>query len=112
MRAQSADIAPTFTKDVVPILQAKCQVCHQPHSIAPMSLLTYDQARKYASRIKARVVARIMPPWHIDKTVGIQAFKNDRSLSDAQIATIARWVDAGAPEGDPKDMPPVAREVS
>jgi mono/diheme cytochrome c family protein len=105
----AATPAPTFTKDVVPILQAKCQVCHQPNSIAPMSLLTYDQAKKYAGRIKARVVARIMPPWHIDKTVGIQAFKNDRSLSDAQIQTIARWVDAGAPEGDAKDMPPAMK---
>ncbi|HEY2848382.1 MAG TPA: hypothetical protein VGI97_00765, partial [Gemmatimonadaceae bacterium] len=101
--------APTFTKDVAPILQAKCQVCHQPNSIAPMSLLTYEQAKKYATRIKSRVVARIMPPWHIDKTVGIQAFKNDRSLSDAQISTIARWVDAGTPEGDPKDLPPAVK---
>jgi mono/diheme cytochrome c family protein len=96
----------TYAKHVAPILQEKCQVCHQPNSIAPMPLLTYDDAKKYATRIKARVTARVMPPWHIDKTVGIQAFKNDRSLSDDQIRTIARWVDGGAPMGDPKDLPP------
>jgi hypothetical protein len=77
-----------FTKDVAPILQSKCQECHQPGSIAPMSLITYEDARKYARRIKTRVSARVMPPWHIDKTVGIQEFKNDRSLSDQQIATL------------------------
>src|SRR5512145_2271539 len=75
----------TFTKDVVPILQQKCQVCHQPNSIAPMSLLTYEETRKYGSRIKARVASRVMPPWHIDKNLGIRDFKNDRSLSDDQI---------------------------
>ena len=96
----------TYAKDVAPIFQAKCQVCHQPGSIAPMSLLNYDDAKKYAARIKARVAARVMPPWHIDKTVGIQSFKNDRSLSDDQIQTIVRWVDDGAPMGDPKDAPP------
>jgi hypothetical protein len=70
-----------------------------------MSLTTYEEARPWARAIKARVVARQMPPWHIDKTVGIQHFKNDRSLTDAQIDTLARWADAGAPMGDPKDMP-------
>ncbi|HUL73728.1 MAG TPA: hypothetical protein VLT86_11540 [Vicinamibacterales bacterium] len=96
----------TFAKDVAPILQQKCQVCHQPNSIAPMSLLTYDDAKAYARRIKTKVTQRLMPPWYIDKTVGIQHFKNDRSLSDAEIATISRWVDDGAPMGDPKDLPP------
>ena len=103
------EAVPTFAKDVAPIFQAKCQVCHQPNSIAPMSLLSYDDAKKYASKIRARVVARVMPPWHIDKTVGIQSFKNDRSLTDAQITTIAKWVDGGAPLGDPKDLPPAAK---
>ena len=98
--------AVTYAKHVAPIFQQKCQECHQPGSIAPMSLLTYDDARKYAKRIKARVEARVMPPWHIDKTVGIQQFKNDRSLTDAQISTIGRWVDDGTPMGDPADLPP------
>src|SRR5213082_2161997 len=96
----------TFTKDVAPIFQAKCQQCHQPNSIAPMSLITYQDARPWARSIKERVASHQMPPWHIDKTVGVQKFKNDMSLSDDQIDTIVRWVDGGAPQGDPKDMPP------
>ena len=96
----------TFTKHVAPILQQKCQVCHQPNSIAPMSLLTYDDAKKYADEIRANVTERVMPPWHIDKTVGIHDFKNDRSLSDEQIATIVRWMDTGMPVGKKEDMPP------
>ena len=96
----------TFTKDVAPILQEKCQGCHRAGSMAPMSLVTYEETRPWAKAIKQRVVTRNMPPWHLDKTVGIQHFENDMSLNDAQISTIARWVDAGAPQGDPKDMPP------
>jgi len=95
----------TFAKHVAPILQQKCQVCHRPGSIAPMSLLTYEDARRFAPLMKARVAARTMPPWHIDKTVGIQRFKNDRSLTDDQVSVLVRWVDAGAPLGDPKDLP-------
>jgi hypothetical protein len=95
----------TFAKDVVPILQEKCQMCHRAGEMAPMSLVTYEETRPWAKAIKERVVTRNMPPWHMDKTVGIQHFQNDFSLSDAQIATIARWVDGGAPMGDPKDMP-------
>src|SRR6185503_510810 len=104
--ARSPHEAVTFARDVAPIMQRKCQTCHQPGSIAPMSLLTYNDAREYADEIKERVIAREMPPWHIDKTVGIQEFKNDRSLSDAEIKAIAAWVDAGAPEGDKKHAPP------
>ena len=106
--ADSATAAPTvtFTRDVSRILQDKCQQCHQPNSIAPMSLITYEDVRPWARSIKQRVVTRQMPPWHVDMSVGVHEFKNDISLSDAQIDTIARWVDAGAPEGDPKDMPP------
>ena len=103
---QQAAGAVTFAKDVAPILQQKCQVCHQPNSIGPMSLLTYEDARKYARRIKTKVSDRLMPPWHLDKTVGIQQFKNDRSLTDREVDTIVRWVDEGTPAGDPKDMPP------
>jgi hypothetical protein len=96
---------PTFTKDVAPIFQAKCEACHRPDSIAPMSLRTFEEVRPWARSIRARVASRQMPPWHIDKTVGIQHFDNDRSLSDDQVDTIVRWVDGGAPKGDLKDMP-------
>jgi hypothetical protein len=96
----------TFTKDVAPIFQEKCESCHRKDSMAPMSLVTYQEVRPWAKSIKERVATRQMPPWHLDKTVGIQEFKNDRSLTDAQISTIVRWVDAGAPMGNPKDMPP------
>jgi hypothetical protein len=105
--AASAEVPanPTFTKDVAPIFQEKCEACHRPESMAPMSLVTYEDARPWARAIKTRVSARQMPPWHISKTVGIQKFKNDRSLSDDQIETIVRWVDQGAVKGDMKDMP-------
>jgi hypothetical protein len=96
----------TFSKDIAPIFQAKCQDCHQPNSIAPMSLITYKEARPWARSIKERVATRQMPPWHIDPSVGVQKFKNDMSLSGEQISLIVRWVDQGAPEGDPKDLPP------
>jgi hypothetical protein len=102
----TATASATFAKDVAPILQEKCQACHQVGSIAPMPLVTYDDARKFARSIKNKVAARLMPPWHIDKNIGIREFQNDRSLSDAQIDTIVRWVDGGSPMGDPKDMPP------
>ena len=105
-RRTSPPLQVTFTKDIAPIFQKACESCHRPDSIAPMSLVTYEEARPWARSIKARVAARQMPPWHIDKTVGIQHFKNDRSLSDEQIDTIVKWVDAGAPKGDLKDMPP------
>ena len=105
--AASAEVPanPTFTRDIAPIFQEKCEACHRPESIAPMPLRTYAEARPWARSIRTRVEARQMPPWHIDKTVGIQEFKNDRSLSDDQIATIVKWVDQNAPQGDPKDMP-------
>jgi mono/diheme cytochrome c family protein len=85
---------PTFTKDIAPIFQDKCEACHRPDSMAPMSLVTYAETRPWARAIRARVADHQMPPWHIDKTVGLQQFKNDRSLTDAQIDTIVRWVDA------------------
>jgi len=95
----------TFAKDVAPILQEKCQECHHTGSMAPMSLVTYEEARPWAKAIRERVITRQMPPWHIDPTVGVQKFKNDMSLSQAQVDTIVRWVDGGAPLGDLKDMP-------
>src|SRR5438067_9723009 len=96
----------TFAKDVAPIFAERCQECHHKGTAAPMSLLSYEETRPWAKSIRQRVITRNMPPWHIDKTVGIQQFQNDRSLSDAQISTIVRWVDSGAPLGDPKDLPP------
>jgi hypothetical protein len=96
----------TFTKDVAPILQKTCQNCHRPGSIAPMSLLTYEDARPWARSIKDRVERHQMPPWHVDRTVGIRRFKDDPSLTDEEIATIAAWVDGGAPRGNAADMPP------
>ena len=98
--------APTFTRDVAPILQRSCQACHRTGSIAPMSLLTYEETRPWARAIRENVTERIMPPWYIDKNIGIQDFKEDKSLSDEEIATIVAWVDGGAPRGNPADMPP------
>jgi hypothetical protein len=98
--------AQTFTKDIAPLLQRSCQTCHRPGSIGPMPLLTYQDVRPWAKSIKQQVMQRNMPPWYIDRSVGIHSFKNDPSLSDAEIATIAKWVDAGAPQGDPALMPP------
>ena len=100
--AGAEDTAPTFTRDVAPIFQQKCQACHRAGYIAPMSLVTYAESRPWARSIKTRVQTRQMPPWHIDKSVGIQDFENDRSLTDIEIDTIVRWVDAGAPRGNPR----------
>ena len=94
----------TFTKDVSPIFQAKCQSCHEPGSIGPMSLVSYQDARPWARSIKNRVESRQMPPWHVDRSVGVLHFKNDMSLSDEQVATVVAWVDGGALEGSPADF--------
>ena len=101
--AQTGDV--TFTKDVAPILQRSCQTCHREGAIAPMSLLTYEETRPWARAIKDKVQTRTMPPWYIDKNIGVQGFRYDRSLSDAEIETIATWVDSGAPRGNPTDLP-------
>jgi hypothetical protein len=103
--ADTANAPVTFARDIAPILQEKCQECHRTGTAAPMPLVTYAETRPWAKAIRQRVITRNMPPWHLDRTVGIQHFQNDRSLTDTQIATIVRWVDAGAPQGDPKDMP-------
>jgi mono/diheme cytochrome c family protein len=95
----------TYARDVAPILQQKCQICHQPNSVAPMSLLTYEEVRRYSARIKSKVETRAMPPFHINRTVGIQSFKNDRGLTEDQIATIVDWVDQGTVYGDAADEP-------
>jgi hypothetical protein len=100
----SAAGAVTFSKDVLPILQRNCQTCHRPGNIAPMSLLTYDNARPWAKAMKAAVSSRKMPPWFADPQAG--HFSNDPSLKQEDIDTIVQWVDSGAPQGDPKDAPP------
>jgi hypothetical protein len=101
----AAVAAPTYTKDIAPIVQAKCETCHRAAGMAPFSLETYEDARPYLKSIGQRVGSHQMPPWNIDKTVGIQSFKNDRSLSQDQIDTIMAWVNSGGPKGDMKDMP-------
>ena len=99
----------TFTKDIAPILQRSCENCHRTSGVAPMPLTTYEEVRPWAAAIKRRTAAREMPPWFIEKNIGIQRFKDDPSLSDDEIATIATWVDSGAPRGNPADMPPPRR---
>jgi hypothetical protein len=99
--------APTFTRDVLPILQRSCQSCHRPGQVAPMSLLTFRDARPWARAMKNKVISREMPPWFADPAHG--RFANDRSLARRDIDTIASWADAGAPEGDPADAPPPVR---
>src|SRR5438874_8398335 len=95
---------PTFTKDVAPIFQKNCQICHRPGESAPFSLLTYEQARPWAKAIKAATLQRKMPPWFADPHYG--KFSNDRSLKQSEIDTIVAGVDGGAPQGNPKDIPP------
>ncbi len=97
----------TFTRDVAPIIHRSCSGCHRPDEVAPMSLTTYEEVRPWARSIRNRVASREMPPWHLDRRIGIQHFKNDPSLTDAEIATIVDWVDAGAPRGNLADMPPL-----
>ena len=102
--AGNAADTPTFTKDVLPILQRSCQNCHRPGTAAPMALLTYEQVRPWARAIKDRVTTRQMPPWHLDRSIGV--YRDDPSLSDEEIGVVADWVDAGAPRGNPEEAPP------
>jgi mono/diheme cytochrome c family protein len=99
----------TFTRDIAPILQRSCQQCHHPDGAGPMSLVTYEETRPWARALKTRTALRsqrgAMPPWFVEKSIGIQHFKNDPSLSDEEIARIAKWADSGAPRGNPADMP-------
>src|ERR1700722_882776 len=101
--AFAADGKVTFHRDVERVLQARCQGCHRPGEAAPMSLLTYSDARPWAKAIKQAVLTRKMPPWSADESVG--HFRNDRRLNDFEMATLVNWADAGAPEGNPKDSP-------
>ena len=98
-----AQSAPTFAKDVAPIFYSKCVECHRPTMFAPMSLITFEEARPWARSIRQRVAARTMPPWGADPAHGV--FKNDPRLSDKEVDTILAWVDAGAPKGSDTDLP-------
>ncbi|SVC18141.1 uncharacterized protein METZ01_LOCUS270995, partial [marine metagenome] len=102
---QTGDVV-TYAKDVAPIIQQNCQTCHRAGSVAPMTLLTYEDARSFAPRIKYQVSNRLMPPWPLDVGVGIQHFQNDPSLTNDEIETIVQWVDAGSPLGDEADLLP------
>jgi hypothetical protein len=101
--AAETNVAPTFSKDVLPILQKNCQSCHRPGEIGPMPLLSFEQARPYARAIKRATETKKMPPWFADSTV--QHYSNDMSISTVEIATLGAWADAGAPEGNPADAP-------
>jgi len=100
----------TFTKDVAPIFYKNCTGCHRPGEIAPMSLLTYNDARPWAKSIREKVANREMPPWHADPKYG--EWRNDRRISQEAINTILAWVNNGAREGDPKDLPPMPEYTS
>ncbi|MEE2964160.1 MAG: hypothetical protein VX427_08450, partial [Acidobacteriota bacterium] len=100
----------TFHKDIEPILQRSCQNCHREESVAPMALLTYEQARPWARSMKRRTSmgrrAGVMPPWYVEQNIGIQEYKFDPSLSDKEVAMVGAWADAGAPRGNVADAPP------
>jgi mono/diheme cytochrome c family protein len=101
--------AVTFSKDIAPILQRSCQNCHRPDGVAPMSLVSYNDVRPYAKAIDQRTHIGphrgVMPPWYVEKNIGIQHYKDDPSLSDEELARISTWVAEGAPQGNPADMP-------
>jgi hypothetical protein len=99
----AADSPVTFNKDILPILQRECQVCHRAGEIGPMPFLTYEGTRPWAKAIKVAVLSKKMPPWFADPKYG--HFTNERHLSEAEIATLAAWANNGAPEGDAKDKP-------
>ncbi|MBL8217292.1 MAG: thiol-disulfide isomerase [Bryobacterales bacterium] len=101
--AETSTRPTTFHTDVLPVLQKRCQQCHRPGEAAPMSLLTYKEARPWAKAMKAAVLGKTMPPWFADPAHG--SFQNDRRLAAAEIETLVNWADSGAVEGDPKDAP-------
>ncbi len=101
--AAATSTAPTFNKDVLPVLQKNCQSCHRPGEVAPMSFLTYETTRPWAKAMKAAVLSKKMPPWFADGKYG--HFQNERRLSEGEVQTLVSWADNGAPEGNPKDKP-------
>jgi len=100
----------TYSKDIAPILQRSCENCHRPNGAGPMALTTYEEVRPWARAIKQRTGigphAGVMPPWYMEKNIGIQKYKDDPSLSAAEVARVAKWADSGAPRGNPADAPP------
>jgi len=100
----TAQAHPSFYRNILPILEQHCQSCHRPGAIAPFALVSYAQAKKWAAPIRAAVLSRRMPPWFADPCCG--RFRNDPSLTPVQVATIAKWVSAGAPAGKPREAPP------
>jgi hypothetical protein len=105
----AADSTPTFSKDVAPILYKNCSTCHRAGDIGPMPLLTYEQTRPWAASIREKVAGGQMPPWHSTEPHG--TFSNDRRMSDAEKATLVKWATGGAPQGNPKDLPPAPKFV-
>src|SRR5207244_13223652 len=110
-QGRPAGAAATFPKDTSPIRQRSCQECHHPDGVAPMALVTYEDVRPWARAMKTRTALRsqrgAMPPFFVERNIGIQKFKHDPSLSEEEIARIAKWADGGAPRGNPADMPPL-----
>lgn len=106
-RAQSGGEVPTYSERIAPIVQDVCMRCHVEGGLGPMPLTSYDEVRRYGNRIRKVVLERSMPPWHLDPTIGIQAYNNDISLSREEIETVLAWIDGGMPEGDPADLPPL-----
>src|SRR5436309_183183 len=104
--ARAAGTVPTFTKDVAPIIFKNCTTCHRAGEVAPMTFLSYEDVRPWAKVIKTKVTAREMPPWGADSEHSLK-MRNDRSLTQQQVDTIAAWVDGGAPKGNDADLPPV-----
>src|SRR3954471_24693833 len=109
VRAQAPASNVTYTKDIAPILQRSCENCHRPNGAGPMPLTTYEEVRPWARAIKQRTGigphAGVMPPWYMEKNIGIQHYKDDPSLSAAEVSKVAKWADSGAPRGNPADMP-------
>src|SRR5499427_5855984 len=99
----------TYSKDIAPILQRSCENCHRPGGAGPMPLTSYEEVRPWARAIKQRTGigphAGVLPPWDMEKNIGLQKYKDDPSLSAAEVAKVARWADSGAPRGNPADMP-------
>jgi hypothetical protein len=106
-RNQAAGV--TFSKDVAPIIFNKCANCHRPGEVAPMPLTSYQEVRPWSKAIREEVVERTMPPWFADPHSSTLKFSNDRLLSKAEIDTIVAWVEAGAPKGNDKDLPPMPK---